>query len=31
MRPHDETYKLVFELSKRKKLVVVITYKSSKR
>lgn len=30
-RPHDETYALVFELSKRKKLFVVITYKTLKK
>ena len=27
-KPHDETYSLVFELSKRRKLFVVITYKT---
>ena len=27
-RPHDKTYGLLFEISKRKKLFVVITYKT---
>jgi hypothetical protein len=30
-RKHDETYKLYFEISKRKRLIVVITNKSLKR
>lgn len=29
-RPHDKTYKLLFKVSKRKHLFVVITYKSKK-
>lgn len=31
LKPHDDTYKLIFELSKRKKMIVIITYKSLKK